>query len=46
MACETEGATHPLPDETLPQHFSAEEIAAFCASGVELKSVTVLTTTG
>ena len=33
-----------LPDEILSQHFSAEEIAAFRASGVELKSVTVLAT--
>jgi len=33
-----------LPDEILAQHFSAEEIAAFRASGVELKSVTVLGT--
>ncbi len=33
-----------LPDEILSQHFSAEEIAAFRASGVELKSITVLGT--
>jgi hypothetical protein len=33
-----------LPDEILSPHFSAEEIAAFRASGVELKSVTVLAT--
>ncbi len=33
-----------LPDEILSQHLSAEEIAAFRASGVELKSVTVLAT--
>jgi hypothetical protein len=31
-----------LPDEALSPHMSGEEIAAFRASGVELKSVTVL----
>ncbi len=31
-----------LPDEVLAQHMGSEEIAAFRASGVELKSVTVL----
>jgi len=31
-----------LPDEILSQHFSNEEIAAFRASSVEVKSVTVL----
>ena len=33
-----------LPDEALSPHMSGEEIAAFRASGVELKSVTVLAT--
>jgi SAM-dependent methyltransferase len=33
-----------LPDEALAPHMSAEEIAAFRASGVRLKSVTVLGT--
>lgn len=34
----------PLPDEALAPHMSAAEIAAFRASGVELRSVTVLGT--
>jgi arsenite methyltransferase len=33
-----------LPDEALSPHMSANEIAAFRASGVQLKSVTVLAT--
>ena len=32
----------PLPDEVLAAHMSAAEVAAFRASGVELRSVTVL----
>ena len=33
-----------LPDEVLAQHMGGEEIDAFRASGVELRSVTVLAT--
>jgi hypothetical protein len=33
-----------LPDEALTPHMSANEVAAFRASGVQLKSVTVLGT--
>jgi hypothetical protein len=33
-----------LPDEALSPHMNGESIAAFRASGVELKSVTVLAT--
>ena len=33
-----------LPDKVLAQHMEGDEIAAFRASGVELKSVTVLGT--
>jgi SAM-dependent methyltransferase len=35
-----------LPDEALSPHMSANDIAAFRTSGVELKSVTVLATKG
>jgi hypothetical protein len=33
-----------LPDKALTPHMSANEVAAFRASGVQLKSVTVLAT--